>query len=48
MTGVTASSRSLGDIQTTLQQMRDEFRHIAQLNQDHAGALSRMLTSRRR
>ena len=44
MTGVTASSRSLGDIQTTLQQMRDEFHHIAQLNQDHAATLSRMLS----
>ena len=44
MTGVTASSRSLGDIQTTLQQMRDEFHHIAQLNHDHAGTLSRMLS----
>ena len=44
MTGVTASARTLAEVQASLVGIRDEFRQIAQTNQEYAAAMSRMLT----
>jgi hypothetical protein len=44
MGGVTASARTLAELQSTLVGLRDEFRQIAQSNQEYASGLSRMLT----
>lgn len=44
MTGVSASARTLSEVQASLVGIRDEFRQIAQSNQEYANSLSRMLT----
>jgi hypothetical protein len=44
MSGVNASAKSLGEIQTALGQLKQEFTRISDLSQDHAHALSRMMT----
>jgi hypothetical protein len=44
MTGVSASARTLAEVQASLVGIRDEFRQIAQSNQEYANSLSRMLT----
>ena len=44
MTGVSTTARTLAEIQASLVGIRDEFREIAQSNQDYATSLSRMLT----
>jgi hypothetical protein len=44
MTGVSTTARTLAEIQASLVGIRDEFRDIAQSNQDYATSLSRMLT----
>ena len=44
MTGVSASARTLSEVQASLVGIRDEFRQIAQSNQEYATSLSRMLT----
>lgn len=44
VTGVSTTARTLAEIQASLVGIRDEFREIAQSNQDYATSLSRMLT----
>jgi hypothetical protein len=44
MGGMSASTRTLAEIQASLTGIRDEFREIARTNQDYAQTLSRMLT----
>jgi hypothetical protein len=44
MGGVTASARTLAEMQSSLVGIRDEFRQIAQTNQEYASGLSRLLT----
>ena len=44
MTGMSASTRTLSEIQASLIGIRDEFRDIARTNQDYAQTLSLMLT----
>jgi hypothetical protein len=44
MSGMSASTRTLSEIQASLTGIRDEFREIARTNQDYAMTLSRMLT----
>jgi hypothetical protein len=44
MTGVSASARTLAEVQASLTGIRDEFRQIALSNQEYATSLSRMLT----
>ena len=47
MTSVGSSSRSLSDIHSDLNGMREEFRRIAEINHDHALSLTHLLEEQR-